>query len=371
MISFIGLGAGGSNISEVASQNGFRAGTINFSQSDINSLTNVKYRLKMLGTEGVGHDRQKAISLFSEQHETAIKFIRDNFSDDSNEMLIFPFACGGGSGSGIAPVLIDLVSHLFEDKVIVAMPILPDHSESTVAQMNTLDVFRELFSLNVCILPLDNQQVKSLYNIDSKSVLYQQSNNRVIDLFCKLIQYTEKSSKNGIFDKRDFLTLFSQKGIATIAEVDVARLKQDEELLINKQGISHAMQKSWKSTIFTPIEMRKVTKSAIISDTQEELLQYIDKNIIFDQFELGLPIDIFEGVYNEQYGKIITVLTGLSWCKSRLQQIEQIIEDRQTNIQKMLSEEEEYKPKQFNILTSPKQPKEKKSAMDILSKYRR
>lgn len=99
MISVIGLGGGGSNIADEFAKQGVLAGTINFSQKDIESLEHIKYKHRLNGSEGVGHDRQKAIELFTEQHQNTINFILDNFSDQSNEMIIFPFACGGGSAS--------------------------------------------------------------------------------------------------------------------------------------------------------------------------------------------------------------------------------------------------------------------------------
>lgn len=371
MISVIGLGGAGGNIADVAANNGLLAGAINFSQKDLESLENVKYKLRINGSDGVGHDRSKAIKLFSEQHETAINFINDNFSDQSNEMLVFAFACGGGSGSGIAPILIDLVSNLLPEKVVVALPILPDYSESTVSQLNTIKAFEELSSVDVCVLPLDNQQIKTKYNIEGKGKLYQTSNHSIINMLKKILHYTESYSKNGNFDKKDFLTVFNQKGIGVIGETDVISLQETNDLLINKNGISVAIQESWKNSIFSQIEYYKVIKSAIIVDAKETILEFTDHNEIFSKFDCGLPIDIFEGLYHEQQGYILTILTGLSWCKTRLMKIEELIEQKQDNIQKALSEEEEYKPKSFDsILQIKPKSKPKKSFKDILNKYR-
>lgn len=368
MISVIGLGGGGSNIADEFAKQGFLAGTINFSQKDIESLEHIKYKHRLNGSEGVGHDRQKAIQLFTEQHQNTINFILDNFSDQSNEMIIFPFACGGGSGSGLAPILIDIISNTLEDKVIVAMPILPDFSESAVSQMNTLQVFEELSSLDVCVLPVDNEQIKSKFRLDNKSKLFKHGNQYVVELFTKLFDYTNNSSKNGNFDKRDFLTVFNVKGIATIGMCDITKLNQ-EELLLNKNGVSKQIQDSWIKSVFAPINTYRVLKSAIIFDAQERLLEYIDTNHIYSKFECGIPLDIFNGVYQDQLGNVMTVLTGLSWCNARLKQIEEVVEIKQSQIEKAMSVQQEYKPKSFNLsLKNPKQ--NKKSVQDIFKKYK-
>jgi cell division GTPase FtsZ len=252
------------------------------------------------------------------------------------------------------------------------MPILPDLTESTVAQLNTLQVFKELDDLDICILPVDNQQIKQYHNSIGKGDMYQIVNNSTVDLIEKLVSYTDMQSKDGNLDKKDLKTLLSTKGLCLISEVNVVKLNQDEELLLTESGITQSIQKSWIKSVFTPNELSKITRAAIVFDGQRELQKYLDYRNIFSKFDNEYPIDLFEGIYHEQKGTIISVLTGLSFCKTRLSKIDEIIQSKVGSIEKVMShDEEKYQPKSLLINLSKTIKKKQKSATDILAKYRR
>jgi hypothetical protein len=252
------------------------------------------------------------------------------------------------------------------------MPILPDLTESTVAQLNTLQVFKELDDLDICILPVDNQQIKQYHNSIGKGDMYQIVNNSTVDLIEKLVSYTDMQSKDGNLDKKDLKTLLSTKGLCLISEVNVVKLNQDEELLLTESGITQSIQKSWIKSVFTPNELSKITRAAIVFDGQRELQKYLDYRNIFSKFDNEYPIDLFEGIYHEQKGTIISVLAGLSFCKTRLSKIDEIIQSKASSIEKVMSQDEEkYQPKSLLINLSKTIKKKQKSATDILAKYRR
>lgn len=365
----IGLGAAGGNICDEGAKRGFHCAAINFSQKDLDSLAHVKWKLKVNGSEGVGHIRQDAIQLLSEHHEAVLDFIKTHFSDPSHSIIFIPFSTAGGSGSGTAPLIIDLLTNLFPEKIIVALPIMPSYSEASVSQINTLHVFEELKEIDICILPIDNEQVSKTNSGLGKADLFKVSNTTMVDLLAKLVNYTEKQSRNGILDQKDFLNLFNTPGLCSIAEVDVTKLIPNEKIVISEESIADSVHSSLENSIFAPIEYSKIIKAAIIYDGQEEILPYIDQNKIFSRFE-NEPIDVFEGNYSEKVGSLVTIFTGLSWCTTRLSKIDQLIQSKKSSIEKALGgETQRFKPKSLSMnLTTPKK-KTAASISEVLTKY--
>lgn len=369
-IAFIGIGGAGGNLIDLAVEYGFHGGAINFSQGDLNSLTNVKYKLKLIGSDGAGHDRQLAIELMSQHYETVLNFIKDNFNNES--IIFIPFSCGGGTGSGISPLLLDLLTSTMTNKTFVAMPILPDKTESLTAQINTLQVFEELSNLDICILPIDNNQVKQIYKPSSKKELYETSNQLAIQHISNIISYTDQFSQSGTFDKRDLHNILKTKGLATIANVKFENIKHQDGL--TKSSLSQAIQQSWQQSIFVPIETKQIIKAALLFDGEQSNLHAIDYKDIFSIFDNEFPIDLFEGIYESENNVITTLVTGLSWCEKRLNEIESIVQSQKQTVEQVLntSENTQYKSSVTNILTKVnKHQKKKESPLDILSKYKR
>jgi cell division GTPase FtsZ len=374
-IAVIGLGGAGGNIANEASLLGLPTGAINFSQKDLDSLENVRHKLKIMGSEGVGHDRDLAISLVQEHCEMVVNFVKDHFSNPSINVLAFPFASSGGSGSGIAPILIHLLSSVLSDKVIIAIPIIPDESESTISQVNCSATFEELSRLNVAIFPIDNQSVKAKNPMIGKGKLYEATNTYIVEKLAKIASYTEKHSINGNFDRTDFVTLLRQRGMAIISEVDIVQLPKAD---LNPEAIAATIQESWSDSIFAPIEYEHVLKAGIIFDGQEELLPFIEPKLIFDCFRNKMPIDLFEGNYHEQNGQIITILTGLPWCKRRFDIVDRLIEEGEQKVEFALNLQEnvEYTSKSKGFASKFKQKttpvsQETKSMSDLIKTFRR
>jgi len=362
-VAVIGLGQAGSNVADEADKLGFLTGSINFSQKDLNAV-NVQHKLRLLGSEGVGKNRDEAIRLFRSQWETAQSFIVDNFSN--SDLIIFSFSSSGGSGSGIAPILLDVMSNTMTDKTFIAFAILPELSEATTGQINCLNTFSELSRQSVAIFPIDNEQIRKMNPNIGKNKLFEISNKESIGLLQKIISYTEKYSKNGNFDKKDLLTVLDTQGMATIAEVDITTLGHSINLTFD--GVAQKVVESWQNTVFTPLEFDKITRSAIIFDGQEILMEHVRHEIMFKDFA-NPPLDIFEGNYHEKNGKILSLLTGLTWFSKRLNDIERLIKTNKNKVESALEEQAVYHTDSSDLLLKIRKNPEKKNVMDILSKY--
>lgn len=373
MIGFIGLGAAGSNVADEAARRDYPAIAINYSQRDLDSLEYIEERLKLVGSEGVGKNREEASRLMSKNWESAVSFVRENFSSPSIEVVFVCFSTGGGSGSGIAPILLEILHGEFPEKVFVAVPILPDLSEVLPNQINSIQSGEELSSLDICVLPLDNEQVRKQYatlNLP-KNKLYHKTNSLFIDLIERVISYTTKESKNGVLDEKDLLTIFSTKGVATVGIADISAINQNSEEWI-PQVIGGKINVAWKESIFSPIEMNQVFRAGVVLNAPESYIDYIDMETIFGSFKSGKPVDLFEGYYDNEEYTFCVILSGLSWYRTRLEEIEKIVESMKKTTEQLLTKNEVYKSKlntSMGLRAQEKKAKRKKNIQDILKKY--
>lgn len=365
-ISFLGLGAAGNNISDLAASRGFHSASINFSQKDLDSLEYIDENLKLhlIGSEGIGKQRNHAITLMNNNWDLIVNFVQKNFSHPSIEIIFVPFATGGGSGSGMAPVLFDLLMESMPEKVFVAMPILPDKQESFICQKNCQDTFEDLSKLDLCILPIDNEKARSKNMNIGKNILYKKVNEFVVAMIEDLVSYTDKHSKYGVLDRNDLKNIFKTKGIATIAGTELVGISK-----MNEMEISNSIKKSWIRSLFADIELNQILTSGFIFDGNEELMELINMKQIFSGFGNKMPISLYEGYYKgDNGGKIITVLSGLGWCNSRLKEIDEIIFDTNEVFNKM-DEQIIYKSNltELNIPLGNVRVKEKRKINDISS----
>jgi cell division GTPase FtsZ len=364
-IGIIGCGGMGNNFADLASHyDNFVTANINFSQKDLDAASNVNNSLKLTGSEGVGKNRNEAVRLVKEQWEVIVDFIKETFAHV--EVIAFAFSSSGGSGSGMSPIIIDLLTQIFPEKVIIAMVVIPDYSEVTVNQANCLETFEQLSTLDIAVFPIDNQHVKERYKINGKNKLFETTNSLTLDNLNKLVSYTDKYSKNGNFDKKDLITVLKTKGIATISEFVIGN-----NINLSAEGISERIIQSWEESAFVPIGFRKVTRAGIIFDGQEVFMDYINHDLIFNSFESGMPLDLFEGNYHESNGKFLTILTGLEWCNRRLNDIERLINSNKDNVESIMENEGVFHSNATNVMTKIRTEKKQQSIKDILSKYKR
>ena len=372
MFGFIGVGQGGSQIADEMRKLNFPAIAINYSQCDLNSLEFIDKQLCFLGSEGVGKQRFIAIELMKDNWESAVSFIKQNLSQPSIEVIFIIFSVGGGSGSGVSPLLLEIMTNEMPDKVFVACPILPDIRETLVNQANALSTFNELSKLDNCILPIDNQKAFKFSKMMPKNKIYNFINTSFANSLSGIHKYTEMYSKNGNLDKNDLKQILNTKGIATIGTA-VFTDPIDIPLEISQDNFSNMIYKSWESSVFANIEFDQIMRAGIIFDGQESLMQYLDYDLIFSKFNNPV-LDMFEGNYHTKHGTVITILSGLSWCNTRLAQIENLVKQNEQVLHDLSSNNTKFQSKlDISDLNSKmrKQPKKAMSVSDIMSKYNR
>lgn len=363
MLGLISVGQCGGSIIDIFAKNDYPTMAINSSQRDLDTCEHVQHKLKIIGTEGVGRNRELAINLMSKHWETSISSIKEHFSQPSIQLIFVVFSTGGGTGSGGAPILCELLQNELPDKVIVAVPVLPSIQESVVSQINTLDCLKELSELDIAILPIDNNQHSNL----TKNELYKEINNTFFNLIHSTIEQTEQHSSNGNLDQKDLLTLLSTPAFCHLSHTTLTNLKQN--ISISEESITQSIKESWQQGIFTPPSLEKIVRFGFIYNGQEGLMQYLNiPNILSDY--TNTPMDIFEGYYSNTKGDIFTIATGLKFNSDRLKEIEDKTTSESAVLQGVLSTNHNLSIKSTKLQIRPTE-KKKKDLASILSKYQK
>lgn len=360
MLGVIGIGQGGGNIANIFSKHDYPTLAINYSSSDLATCNYIEHKLQLVGSEGVGKQRDKAKQLMNQNWETAISFVRNHFSQPSIQLIFVIFTTGGGSGSGVSPLFVHLLSHELDDKVIVACPILPSEQESTISQINTLNCLKELSELDVCILPIDNSQLKT-----NRNQLFQEINQKFFSLVNDLIRQTKEYSILGNLDEKDLINLFDTPGFSMISQATITNLSNPIKL--TNHAVSQEILKSWEHSIFTPPNREKILKLGIIFKGQENLMQMIDIQEINELFQ-NQPLDVFEGYYTSEKDSIYTILSGLKFNKQRLSEIENKTIQQIEIITNVMNESNQINVKPLSNPLTQKEKKKQKLA-EIIKKY--
>ena len=344
-IGFIGVGQAGGNICSLFEAKGFSALYINTSLEDLNTLGKAKNIFHLAGGEGTAKERERAKEL-----------VIDNFNDVSDaieivlgqtEFIFVVFSAGGGTGSGISPLLIDYLSQEMKEKTICAVTILPAASELIKAQSNAFECLKEL-SL------LDN--LSATFVIDNNGQRDKMAVNDVfVSLFDSMLEIPSHVSRKGSIDAAEVKKLLKARGCAHISR------------LYKENSSTPRLCDSFVNGIFAPAEPNGAIKYIAIT-----MASAIDMEIVYKR--VGKPIDLFQG-YNQS--ETVCVLSGLSFPVARLDNLKkQIIEDKNelqariSGAKRFVIDDSGFDPS-LEFVSQAEKSSQKMTQQDLFAKYRK
>lgn len=299
-LGFICIGQAGGNIGQLLEQSGFDCLFINTSTEDLSTLE-TKYRYHIPGGEGCNHNRDKAIALVKQNYQDILAEIEDKLPD--KKMLMFVFSAGGGTGSGSAPILIDMVNGRMADIGVGCVCILPALDEPVKAHINAVKCYGQLTRIDKlgAVFTLDNEK-------DDKFSV----NKTFVDLISLMVNMPQNVDTRGNIDNAELMEVLTTRGGAFLSAVSTQTTKE----------ISSQIIKSWEKSIFADIEKDKqivyMALSLMNDINTDDLRNYI-----------GTPLDIFKN-YNKLMN--ISVLSGLSFPNARLDKSLKIVEKSSESI---------------------------------------
>jgi hypothetical protein len=327
-IGFVCVGQAGGNIGQILEQHGYNCLFINTSKEDLSTL-NTNFRFHIPGGEGCNHSRDKAIELVKKNYRQILEEINDKLCDQ--QLIYFVFSAGGGTGSGAAPVLIEISNSHFPNKHFGCITILPSFDETTKAHMNAYQCYQELSSI---------EKLATVFTLDNNKIDKFIINGTFVSLLNTVFDIPNHVNIRGNIDKAELWELLTTRGncIITTCQSNV------------QNNLVSAIIKSWELNIFADIEKDKNIVYLGLSLTDEINVDDLKKYI-------GTPFDVFKNYNRDQ---TVSILSGLTFPKTRINKIIDILNDNKNTIQNNLLNAKTNKITEtldwFNDLNSNKQP---------------
>ena len=289
LIGFVGVGQCGGNITYLFQSTNYKTFYVNTSKEDLNTLQTDNF-YHIAEAQGSNHNRMKALDYVKIHYKNILDAIQSKFV--TQKIIYLVFSTGGGTGSGISPLLLDMLATHCEDKVFGAVCILPDLNESISIQVNAYNCMTQLSNIKklASVFVLDN----SKYN---KDVV----NQNFYNAFESVISLPKHVSTKGNIDVSEIKEMLSVRGISVVAT--------------SKNNDYTSIIKSLDQSCFAYQKDKKVVY-ATLSQKDD-----IDTKCLFDV--IGTPYDVFMNYNDTQY---VVCFSGMSFPKDRIATIKNIID---------------------------------------------
>lgn len=321
-VAILGIGNAGNQVAELAKKTkGIEGIAINSSEKDISTVSTVKAII--IGDEkGAGKDRNIAKEFIQ---KSARKLLSEpEFTDVivNNEVIFVVSSTGGGTGSGMAPVLTDVLTRVYPTKRFILVGILPTIKESIAAQQNTIEYLKEMRNFNPTYMLYDNNT-----RAVSTSEMMLAINRQIIEDICVIRGDYQHATPYNSIDEKDMLKIVETEGRLVIASVHNIKEKD-----IDEKSFEDRLIENLRTNTHAELERDQIIKRlGLIVNLNDKLLKSLDTNLPKLKDLIGEPVEGFEHIYvnndDSQENLVLTLLSGLSVPDDRIEKIIQRIDE--------------------------------------------
>ena len=365
-VGVIGLGNTGNQIAALAAEElKIPAMAINSSEKDLETIANKIPKILISDTEGSSKGAGKNRSLAKTYLKDSILSIISkedvqSFISDLN-VLFLVSSTGGGTGSGTALLMANIISSMFVDTHVIVVGILPVMSEALSSHVNSLEYLNELYGNleNQTYMLYDND---SLYNIPSYKMMDTINREVVRDIDVLRCTYNYTTKYDSI-DEQDMKRLISFPG-----RIMVTRLEDLKERDLDKSSIEDLLISKIKNTNHVELQRdRKVTATGIIVNLSEQVFNDFDNHIPAVREFIGDPDHDFNHLAINEDRKmpnnVFLIMSGMSQVNDRIQKISDRIEEIEER-QKIREEESQLDTLGITELSQKISSKDAKKTLD-------
>lgn len=311
---------------------------INASEKDLSTLPDNIRKIKMSKmADGTGKDRNVAKKYLKESISPIVGS-EDVTQFKDVDVIFVVGSCGGGTGSGVAPVLTTILSKMFPDSKVILVGILPSIQEAYSTQVNALEYMNELYSSmeNQTYMLYDNGKMDDL----PSPVMMETVNKEIVEDIKVISGIYNLPTKFSSIDENDMRRIINQKG-----RLVVARVEDIKEKDLDNQTIEDLIIKTLKTNAHTELQRDKtVTSTGIIVNLSENINNGFNSHVKKVQEFIGSPIYEFEHITINTDRKIkndvFYIMSGLTKVNDRILKISDRIEEIE-ELQRKRDEEED------------------------------
>lgn len=220
---------------------------INTDKTDLASHREIPEENKLLVGSGKGaaKDWSEGFHAGCEARNNIHNMVRKVLHPET-DIVMLALGEGGGSGSGLAPVVAEVVGDLGRDCMVLAT--LPFQMESVKAKVNAakgLDLLYREETVKALIL-IDNDKIVAHYPDKVLTDAYSEVNKTAIDTFVNLLKLANTPSQADRVDESELNSMLSYPGFATLANY---------RTYANMVGsLDSMLQHSWEGSLFADVD---------------------------------------------------------------------------------------------------------------------
>lgn len=325
-VCIIGIGNCGNQIADLAfKERQIPAVAINSSTKD---LQNVKHIPKLtIGDEkGAGKDRATAKMFVKEKIKTLLEHQQLQDLIAPQDVVFIISSIGGGTGSGMVPMMTDILSRQHPAKRFIIIEVYPPIKESLGAQQNSIEFLNEVKNNlpNVTYMCYDNNRFADL----PTSEMMERVNAEIIEHIDIIKgEYLYATPYNSI-DEKDMMRFLTTAGRLAVF---------DYQYFLEKDLDNHSIEETLINIIKNEsanveLERDKIIKRfGVITNLNEKINKTFDSSLNTVKDLIGEPVESFEHIYitsdKEEDNRVIVILAGLSIPDDRITKIAQRIQE--------------------------------------------
>lgn len=306
----IGVGNCGNQVCLKAhSRLGIDVLAINSSEEDLARMPDSISKILIGDSKGVGKNRLEAKKFLQPKVVQLIK--SPEFIDFMDKDVVYVVSsCGGGTGSGITPMLVDILKRTFPDVNIIAIGAMPSDKESLTTQSNGLEYLKELFGIEgITYMLYDNGK-----NFDTPShMVLPVINDAIVDDIEVLMGTYQVPTDLNSIDRKDSIRLTSIPG-----SLRVVSRKDIREKDLDNKTIGKMLVEAMKESRHVDFQRDKVLKGlGVISNLSETISMQFDSSVPELMEFVGEPklVDFQHTAINKDdamLNSVFAIMSGMS-----------------------------------------------------------
>lgn len=334
-VGFIGVGNTGNQIASLCNKElGIPVIAMNSSEKDLDTIPEDIKRILITDekgeSQGAGKNRTLAKTYLKDSIMGLINDEDVSLFCKSLEVVFICGSTGGGTGSGVTPLLLSTLSQINPDTLFILIGIGPVESEALTAQVNTLEYLKELYNNmpNVHYMLYDNDNFSNMASYK----MMEHVNHEVVEDIKVLMGYYNRPTKFDSIDTEDGLRLISAP-----RRIVVARVEDVKEKDLDQASLEDRLIKVIKSNAHMELQRdQKIMATGLIINLSEQFLDEFNTHIPRVHELIGEPVNEYLHIAinddRKQPNSVYLIMTGLSPVNDKIVKVtERVneIEERQ------------------------------------------
>ena len=365
-IGVIGIGNTGNQIAALAMEElKIPVIAINSSEHDLEQVPNGVTKLLISDKDGLTHGAGK-------NRKLAKKFLKDSISGLVNkdevsnlmenvDVAFVVSSTGGGTGSGTALVMTDILQSIYSDVKVIIVGVTPSNNEALSSHVNSLEYLNELYNVldKPTYMLYDNDRVEGRsYEVINKV------NEEIVKDFNVLRLYYNLPTKFDSIDERDGTRLISFAG-----RIVVVRLEDFKEKDCDTRSIESMIIDTLNRNCHAECQRdKKVMATGLIANMSQQLFDVFDDNLPEVRKFVGDPVHGFRHIHVNEDRKDINnlffIMSGLSAVNDKIQKINETIDQINENQSKLEEEQAALDGENLKVLSEKISSDDKKDTTE-------